>query len=122
MPNAAQDAPMRLLKVSQVAKMTGICRTSIYTYIAEAGFPKPIALSPRINAWLEHEIVAWIQQKAESRNPRFEEPRRRGRPRKHPRPDEAVQVDSKPKKAPAPPPPAEPRRRGRPRKSQPVAA
>lgn len=59
----------RVLRLPDVIKITGLKRSSIYKYINENAFPKPISLGARCVGWLESEINAWLQNRiAESRS------------------------------------------------------
>lgn len=44
-----------------------LSRSSIYAYIQNNKFPKPIRLGVRAVGWMEAEIAAWIEQRAELR-------------------------------------------------------
>lgn len=59
----------RALRLPDVIKITGLKRSSIYKYINENAFPKPISLGARCVGWLESEINTWLQTRiAESRS------------------------------------------------------
>ena len=58
-----------ILRLPDIISRTGLSRSSIYLYLSEGGFPKPISLGARSVGWLESEIDDWIDQKvASSRN------------------------------------------------------
>ncbi len=59
---------MRLLKLKDVMHMTTLARATIYQYIREGNFPKPISLGARNSAWVESEIEDWILEKIEQRD------------------------------------------------------
>ncbi|MGB5918838.1 helix-turn-helix transcriptional regulator [Arcobacter sp.] len=44
-------------------KKTGIARSTLWLWVNEKKFPKPIKLSPRITVWEENKIQEW--QKAQ---------------------------------------------------------
>lgn len=50
----------RIFRLPDVIKATGLSRSSIYLFIKEERFPKPINLGARSVGWLESEIDAWI--------------------------------------------------------------
>jgi prophage regulatory protein len=56
--------PLRILRRPDVERRTGLSRSTIYMYMDEGTFPKPIQLGgKRVSVgWLEHEIDAWIQE------------------------------------------------------------
>jgi len=58
---------MRLIRLKQVMECTGLARSTVYKFIAEGDFPKPVKLGARMVAWVESEIQDWIQEKIEQR-------------------------------------------------------
>ena len=42
---------------------TGLARSTVYKFIAEGHFPKPVKLSARMVAWVEAEIQEWVNEK-----------------------------------------------------------
>ncbi|MDT3714358.1 AlpA family transcriptional regulator [Pseudomonas soli] len=59
---------MRILRMKMVVEITGLARSTVYKYIAEGIFPKPIALGGRSVGWVESEIFDWIQARVTERN------------------------------------------------------
>ncbi|MFC0337577.1 transcriptional regulator, AlpA family [Kushneria avicenniae] len=59
---------MRLLKLKDVIFLTGLGRSTVYKYIAEGNFPKPVSLGERNVAWVESEINDWIFLKIKMRD------------------------------------------------------
>tara|TARA_R110000822_G_scaffold60287_2_gene150160 strand:- start:18446 stop:18673 length:228 start_codon:yes stop_codon:yes gene_type:complete len=51
-----------IIKLPTVKKRCGLSRSSIYKYISENTFPKPISLGGRSVGWLESEIEGWVEQ------------------------------------------------------------
>ncbi|MDP4984430.1 helix-turn-helix transcriptional regulator, partial [Pseudoalteromonas tunicata] len=49
-----------------VKTLTTLSRSSIYKKIAEGSFPKPIKLGDRAVAWLEHDVLQWIENRINS--------------------------------------------------------
>jgi len=49
----------RFLRIKEVMNKTGIARSTIWLWVKEDKFPKPIKLSPRITVWSEDEIDNW---------------------------------------------------------------
>lgn len=45
-----------LVRLNAVIEYTGLARSTIYNFIAEGRFPKPVKLSARIVAWVETEV------------------------------------------------------------------
>lgn len=58
---------MKLMKLKAVMECTGLARSTVYKFIAEERFPKPVKLGARMVAWVESEIQDWIQEKIEQR-------------------------------------------------------
>lgn len=52
---------MRLIKIKEVMNKTDLSRSSIYKFIAQGEFPKPVQLGVKRVAWVESEIHEWIQ-------------------------------------------------------------
>lgn len=59
---------MRIIRLKEVVKMTGLGRSTVYKYIAEGTFPKPVSLGDRCVGWLESEVLGWITSKIEERD------------------------------------------------------
>ena len=55
---------LTVLRRRQVEGRTGLGRSSLYALIANGQFPAPIRLSANTVGWLEHEIDAWIAERA----------------------------------------------------------
>jgi prophage regulatory protein len=51
------------LRIKEVMKMTGIARSTIWLWVSEGKFPKPIKLSPRITVWESNKINNWMENK-----------------------------------------------------------
>ncbi len=51
------------LRIVDVMKKTGIAKSTIWLWVSEGKFPKPIKLSPRITVWEEKEINHWMSNK-----------------------------------------------------------
>lgn len=62
-----------LLRLPSVKDMTGLSRSTIYSWITAGRFPAPVMLGPRSVAWIKEEIEAWV-------NSRITESRKRDRP------------------------------------------
>ena len=51
------------LRIKEVMKMTGIARSTIWLWVSEGKFPKPIKLSPRITISEEEKVNNWMKEK-----------------------------------------------------------
>ena len=56
-----QGAVMRLIRIKEVIERTGMSRTTIYRLRQQNRFPEAIVLTGTMVAWLEADILAWIQ-------------------------------------------------------------
>ncbi len=50
------------LRITEVMKKTGIAKSTIWLWVKEKKFPKPIKLSPRITVWDEDSINEWKKE------------------------------------------------------------
>ena len=63
----------QLISIKQVVEFVGVGRSTIYEMMDENSpyydptFPKPIKLSSNAVGWFEHEIIQWLELKAEQR-------------------------------------------------------
>lgn len=60
----------RLIRLSEVLKMSGLSRTALYKRIRAREFPAPVKLSERSVAWLQSEVNAWVDAKVQARDVR----------------------------------------------------
>lgn len=72
MENTNQHAPQptgRLLRLDAVENLTGLRKSSIYTYMASKahGFPTPVRIGARAVAWRESEVLAWIESRTKTK-------------------------------------------------------
>jgi prophage regulatory protein len=65
--NMNTETPTRILRKRQVLETTGLANSTMYKYISEGRFPKPIHLGARSVGWLESEIQEWIDGKVRER-------------------------------------------------------
>jgi prophage regulatory protein len=61
--NDASQARLSILRRKQVQARTGLSRSTIYLYIKDGVFPKPVALGPRAVGWIESEVSDWIAER-----------------------------------------------------------
>lgn len=52
----------RLLRLEEVEARTGFRKTSIYKWMDENGFPKPVKFGSRSVRWVAAEVDQWIKQ------------------------------------------------------------
>ena len=60
----------RILRLTELTRVTGLRRSALYAKIAEGAFPKPIPLGERAVGWLESDVDAWQQQRIALRDQR----------------------------------------------------
>jgi prophage regulatory protein len=58
--NDVVQPQLSILRRKQVQARTGLSRSTIYLYVKDGVFPKPIALGPRAVGWIESEVSEWI--------------------------------------------------------------
>lgn len=59
---------MRIIRLKEVLDSTGLARSTVYKYIAEGAFPKPVSLGDRAVGWVESEVHEWILARIEQRD------------------------------------------------------
>ena len=59
---------MRLIRLNDVTKVTGLRRSTIYKYAAEGIFPQAVSLGGCRVAWVEQEVQDWIAGRIEARD------------------------------------------------------
>jgi prophage regulatory protein len=59
---------MKLIRLKQVMECTGLARSTVYKFIAEGDFPKPVKLGVRVAAWVESEINDWVNARISQRD------------------------------------------------------
>lgn len=57
----------KLIKLPEVIEITTLSRASIYRLIAEGKFPKQVKLSTRACAWIEQDVLSWLNGRINSR-------------------------------------------------------
>ena len=55
----------RLIRLPEVQHRVGLGRSTIYRWMAEGKFPKPVQLGGYAVAWVEDEIEQWVAAKLE---------------------------------------------------------
>ncbi|WP_298166614.1 AlpA family transcriptional regulator [Novosphingobium sp.] len=54
----------RLVRFKEVQHRVGLGRSTIYRWMAEGKFPKPVQLGGYAVAWAEEDISTWIEESA----------------------------------------------------------
>ena len=55
----------RLIRLKEVQHRIGLGRSTIYRWVAEGRFPKPVQLGGYAVAWAEDDLEAWIRARLE---------------------------------------------------------
>ena len=66
-PRRLEGAPRRILRLPEVMARAGLSRASVYRGGREGRFPRPVKLTERASGWYEHEVDAWIEERASQR-------------------------------------------------------
>jgi prophage regulatory protein len=53
----------RILRLPEVTRVTGLCRSTIYQHMQEGRFPKSLSLGARSVGWKESQITAWFDER-----------------------------------------------------------
>jgi len=52
----------------EVLDVTGLARSTVYKYIEEGAFPRPVPLGGRSVGWVEQEVHDWVLARIEERD------------------------------------------------------
>ena len=52
--------PLQVLRLPQVCKVTGLCRSMIYQLETQERFPRRIKIGDRAVGWVEGEVQEWL--------------------------------------------------------------
>jgi len=56
-----------LIRISEVQKITGLCRTAIYNAMEDGGFPAQVKIGLRASAWVAAEVYDWVESRIAER-------------------------------------------------------
>ncbi|RIV87994.1 helix-turn-helix transcriptional regulator [Aurantiacibacter zhengii] len=56
------DRPTRLIRIREVQHRVGLGRSTIYRWMAEGKFPKPVRLGSYAVAWNDADIENWVKE------------------------------------------------------------
>lgn len=65
--SAAPRSTSRLIRLREVQHRVGLGRSTIYRWMAEGRFPKPVPLGGHVVAWWQEDIDEWIEALAPER-------------------------------------------------------
>jgi prophage regulatory protein len=53
----------KVYRLKELKEILGVGKSTIYCWIKEGKFPKPIHLGPRCVGWLSSDIEKWLEEK-----------------------------------------------------------
>ncbi len=59
---------MRLVRARDRAHMTGVPRSTCYLRMTQGTFPKPVPIGEKAVAWLESDLIGWMEQQVSKRD------------------------------------------------------
>jgi prophage regulatory protein len=62
------EAPLRLLKLPEVLRRTGLSRSAVYEKIKRQELKRPVPLGGRAVGFVESEVEAWVTQRIAARD------------------------------------------------------
>jgi prophage regulatory protein len=82
MGDIPETAPLGLLRLPAVMAITGLSRSSVYSYIAKKTFPQPVGIGGkrgRSIAFVRSEVEDWIRHQIQASRDPVGEPERRAK-------------------------------------------
>jgi prophage regulatory protein len=55
-----EDSPNRLFRIKDVAELTSLAKSTIWLWVSQGKFPKPLSLSPTVKVWRKSDVDTWI--------------------------------------------------------------
>jgi predicted DNA-binding transcriptional regulator AlpA len=59
--------PDRLLRLPEVQRLTGLCRSAVYEQMQKGTFPRSVKAGRRASSWSENSVQGWIADRLEGR-------------------------------------------------------
>jgi prophage regulatory protein len=59
-------ADIRLIALPDVLKRMNISERTLYRYVADGTFPKPVKIGP-LSRWVESEVDQWLEERLAAR-------------------------------------------------------
>jgi prophage regulatory protein len=60
---------MRFIRPTEVLRMIGVSRTTLWRMVQAGAFPRPVRITDRIRGYLLEDVEAWMKARAEPRPP-----------------------------------------------------
>lgn len=57
----------RLIRLRTVRERTGLAKSTIYAFVQQGRFPRPVKLGDRSSGWAESEVDSWISARLAER-------------------------------------------------------
>ena len=54
---------VRILRLPEVQRRTGLSRSTIYVRLDQGLFPRPVSLGARAVGWIDSEVDEWIRER-----------------------------------------------------------
>lgn len=67
--DAVRNDPIRMLRLAQVATMTGLSKAKVYALQSRGEFPHSVQLTAGRVAWVEAEVQAWLAARIATNTP-----------------------------------------------------
>ena len=65
--HATRRTPDRLLRLPEVERLTGLCRSAIYEQMQRGVFPRSVKAGRRTATWPESAVQSWIAERVDGR-------------------------------------------------------
>ena len=62
-----RKSPLRFMRLTEVIRMTGLRKTTIYQLQADGEFPQRVQITAHCVGWIESEVQAWLNQRVGTR-------------------------------------------------------
>lgn len=59
-----QEPKLLTVRMKDLSAAIGLSHSTIFRYVHDGKFPKPIKINPRVSLWKWSEVEAWLDQQA----------------------------------------------------------
>jgi prophage regulatory protein len=66
---AELEQSMRFMRLTEVVRVTGLRKTTIYQLQSDGQFPQRVRITANCVGWVESEVQAWLRERACKRAP-----------------------------------------------------
>ena len=67
MNSGEHSTPLRFVRLTEVMRMTGLRKTTIYQLQSDGEFPQRVQITANCVGWIESEIQSWLNDRAGGR-------------------------------------------------------